>query len=537
MSNEDIKIKSNFLRGTLAKELKNPLTGAICDDDQQLIKFHGIYQQDDRDRQLIRAKKKLEKDYSFMIRLRIPGGKITAKEWLGIGDIAEDNSTGVIKITTRQTVQLHGVIKSKLKPTVQWFAKYNLDSIAACGDVNRNVMSSSAVAENQAYDEVYDFSKKISEHLLPATGAYKEIWLDEEKIAEESEPLYGETYLPRKFKIVIAVPPHNDVDVFAHDIGLIAIIEAGELKGFNVSVGGGMGMTHGNSNTYPRLGTVIGYVSKDQVLDTCYQIVAVQRDFGNREDRKQARLKYTIDRMGVAAFKEELEKRLGFTLEAEKSYSFVHRQDLFGWKQDYAGKWHFTLFVENGRVYGKFKDAFREIAEKSLADFRFTNNQNIIFSEVKDENKQQIDEILARYEIDNNQSRIRQNSMACVALNTCPLALAEGQRYLPALVTKIEDLLTKHDLKEEPISIRMTGCPNGCARPYLAEIAFVGKSHGTYNMYLGAEPNGMRLNTLYKEDLKEPEILSEIDQLLVRFSKDRNESEAFGDFITRYKIV
>lgn len=536
-ANEGIKTRSNYLRGTLESELQNDLTGAICEDDQQVIKFHGIYQQDDRDRRKVRADKKLERDYSFMIRLRIPGGKITASEWLGIDEVAAENSTGIIKITTRQTVQLHGVIKSRLKPTVKWFAKYNLDAIAACGDVNRNVMACAEPAKNKGYDEVYEYSKKISEHLLPQTNAFNEVWLDGEKVSEDKEPLYGALYLPRKFKIVIAIPPYNDVDAYAHDIGFIAVIEKGELLGFNVLAGGGMGNTHDNEATYPRVGDLIGYVAKDKVLDVAYQIVATQRDNGNREDRKLSRLKYTVDRMGVDNFKAEVERRLGFSFEEAKDFKFETRQDTYGWQQDHNGKWHYTLFVENGRILGEYLECFRKVAAKGLADFRFTNNQNIILTEVSFDNKAQVQEVLDQYELHNDYSRIRQNSMACVALNTCPLAVAEGQRYLPSLITKIEDLLETHRLKEEPITIRMTGCPNGCARPYLAEIAFVGKSSGRYNMYLGASPEGSRLNEVYKESVNEAEILSELDNLFGQFAKERESKEAFGDFVVRKNLI
>ena len=538
---EQIKIDSNYLRGTLVKSLANPITGEISEDDQTVIKFHGVYQQDDRDRREQRAEKKLEKLYSFMIRLRIAGGKILAKEWIALNDIAEKNSTGTIKITTRQTVQLHGIVKSKLKPTIAWFGKHGLDSIAACGDVNRNVMASVAIAKSDAYDEVYEFSKKISEHLLPKTQAYHEIWLDKEQIAGEAfeEPLYGKTYLPRKFKIVIAIPPDNDVDVYAHDIGLIAVIENGKLLGFNISVGGGMGATHGNADTYPRLGDLIGYVAKEKVLDAVYQIVTIQRDFGNREERKQSRFKYTMAKYGVEWFVAEFEKRLGFKIEPAKEFKFNKRGDHYGWKQDYLGNYHFTLFVENGRVYNsekqQLKQALLEIAQGDLANFRCTNNQNIIISDILPKNKEKVEEICKKYRVSNEDlSPIMLDSIACVALNTCSLALAEGQRYLPSLIKKIEPILAKYNLSEDPISIRMTGCPNGCGRPYLAEIGLVGKALGKYNLYLAGDRLGNRLNRLYKEDLEEAAILAELDKLFEVYIKERITNETFGDFIFRY---
>jgi sulfite reductase (NADPH) hemoprotein beta-component len=542
MSNvEEIKINSKHLRGTLIESLQNPITGAIALNDQTVIKFHGIYQQDDRDRRIERAEKKLEKLFSFMLRLRIAGGKINANQWLGIQEISELNSTGTIKVTTRQTLQLHGVIKSKLKPTIAWFAKYGLDSIAACGDVNRNVMASSTIAKNAAHDEVYEFSKKISEYLLPKTNAYHEIWLDQEKISPENEidPLYGETYLPRKFKIVLAIPPSNDVDLYAHDIGLIAVIEDETLKGFNISVGGGMGATHGNSDTYPRLGDVVGFVEKEKILDAVYQIAAIQRDFGNREERKQSRFKYTIAKYGVDWFVAEFEKRLGFKIEKTRPFKFTKRGDEYGWQSDYLGKFHFTLFVENGRIFGKTKQALFEIAQNNLGNFRFTNNQNIIISDIDAANKYKVTEILEKYQVNNeNKSPILLDSIACVALNTCSLALAEAQRYLPSLIYKIEPLLAKYNLENDPISIRMTGCPNGCGRPYLAEIGLVGKSLGKYNLFLGGDRFGKRLNQLYKENLGEEEILQEVDYFLNQYSqhrqaKDSQDQENFGDFIFR----
>ena len=537
MSNkaEEIKIKSKKLRGTLDESLQNPITGSLYEDDQTVIKFHGIYQQDDRDRRDERAQKKLEPLYSFMIRLRIPGGKITAKQWLGVNEIADENSTGIIKITTRQTVQLHGVIKSTLKPTVAWFDKYDLDSIAACGDVNRNIMSTATVAGSKAEDEVYEFSKKISEHLLPATNAYKEIWLDGEKVTKkEEEPIYGDTYLPRKFKITIAIPPDNDVDTFAHDIGLIAVIKDDKLEGFNISIGGGMGNTHGNEKTFPRTGDLIGYASKDKIIKICEAIATTQRDYGNREDRKLSRFKYTVDRLGVDFVKGEIEKR-SYKLEPLREFKFEARNDHYGWYKDYANRHHFLIFVENGRILDdermSLKTALYQITKDGLSDIRFTSNQNIIVSNVEEKNKAKVEEILKKHKVHNDwATNLRKNAMACVALNTCPLALAEGQRYMPTLISKIEPILEKHKIKDNPVSMRMTGCPNGCARPFMAEVGFVGKSMGKYNMYIGGSDVGERLNKLYKEDLTEHEILENLDVLFASYAKNKKDGESFGDY-------
>lgn len=536
---EDIKKNSNYLRGTLAKSLNNNITGAIADDDQIIVKFHGSYQQDDRDRREERAEKKLEKLYSFMLRLRIAGGRVSAKEWLGIHKTALNYANDVIKITTRQTIQLHGILKSKLKPTIATFYEHGLDSIAACGDVNRNVMASVAIAQNPGYDEVYEFSKKISDHLLPHTKAYHEIWLDGEKLQkEEKEPLYGETYLPRKFKIVIAIPPHNDVDLYAHDIGLIAIIKDNKLQGFNLSVGGGMGRTHGNDATFPRVGDLVGYIDKEQTLDAVYQIAAIQRDFGNRSERALSRFKYTMDKHGVEWFVEEFEKRMGQKLAKAQDFELTQRGDQFGWHQDYKGNHHFVLFVEAGRILGNDKEALYEIAKDNLGNFCFTNNQNVIISDIDPKNKEKVEQILQKYQVNNdNLSPIRLDSIACVALNTCTLALAEGQRYLPTLISKIEPILAKYNLADDAVSIRMTGCPNGCGRPYLAEIGLVGKALGKYNMYLGGDRLGKRLNILYKEDLEEEQILNEIDNLLKNYSKNRQAQEHLGDFTLRTNFM
>ena len=545
--NEHIKKNSNFLRGELTQDIQNVITGSVSENSHDLIKFHGIYEQDDRDRRNERAKKKLEKLYSFMIRLRIPGGRISAKEWVAINTIARKYSTNVIKVTTRQTVQLHGVCKRHLKPMIQEFAQHELDSIATCGDVNRNVICSAINDDTKVNLEIYHISKQISEHLLPQSFAYNDVWLDSKKLKvqrvngnnpssqTENESIYGNVYLPRKFKIAIAIPPFNDVDVYAHDIGLVAIIENEELIGFNILVGGGMGNSHDTEHTFPRLGDVIGFVDKDNILDAVEKIVIIQRDFGNREDRTNARLKYTIEKFGIIWFQKQLENLLGYKLEKAKDFKLLYRSDILGWKQDYQGKHNFTLFVETGLVSDssntQLRSALFEIAQKELADFHFTNNQNIILNNIDTENKQHVEDILNQYAINNDGiSQFRNNSLACVALNTCPQAVAEGQRYLPSLITKIEELLTKYDLQDNSISIRMTGCPNGCARPYLSEIALVGKSLGIYNMYIGSDSIGTRLNRLYKENLDESGILKEIDMLFSNYAK-QSANQSFGDFV------
>lgn len=545
---EHIKQKSAGLRGTLKESLRDELTGSLRSDDQSLIKFHGMYQQDDRDRREERSAKKLEWLYSYMIRLRLPGGFITGEQWEALHHIAGRYSTGIIKITTRQTIQLHGILKGHVKPTIQDFNTAKLDSISACGDVNRNVICGAHPKFSPAHETVFAYADKLSKLGLPKSKAYYEIWLDEKPLVdkqEEEDPLYQDRYLPRKFKIAIAVPPNNDVDVFTNDTGLIAIIEKDQLIGFNVVVGGGMGATHGNAQTYPRLGNVLGFVSgEEKILKTVYEIITLQRDYGNREDRKLSRLKYTIDKMGIESFKAALEKRCGFSLEPEKPYVFDTRSDMYGWQQNHEGNWYYTVFTESGRVLDDetvaFKSAFLEIAETRKANFRFTCNQNIIVSDVNHKDKAAIEAILNKYNIiahTQNATRVRKEAIACVAYNTCPLALAEAQRYLPKLITKMEDLLQKYNLKENDITVRMTGCPNGCGRPYVAEIGFIGTAYGRYNLHLGGSYNGDRLNKIYKENIDEETILLELDQLFKTYSENRMQAEHFGDFSIRMQWV
>lgn len=543
---EKVKKESNGLRGTLKESLLDEHTGAIRDSDQLLIKFHGMYMQDDRDRREERAEKKLERLYSYMIRLRLPGGLLSANQWLALHEVSEQYSSPVIKITTRQTIQLHGVLKHNIKPTIKEFDTVKLDSIAACGDVNRNVVASAHPRFSAIHEEVFSYADKLSKLLLPKTNAYYEIWLDKEKISadKEKDELYQDRYFPRKFKIAIAIPPYNDVDVFTNDVGIIAIIENDKLIGFNVSAGGGMGSTHGNADTYPRLATMLGFVNKNELLKTVYAIATTQRDFGNRADRKLARLKYTVDKMGIEAFKNEVETRSGIKLLKEKNYEFTIRHDEYGWHKNHEGLYYYTAFIETGRVYNgdkvQFKKAFYEIAKTGKAQFRFTCNQNIIISDIQAAHKNEIENILQQYgviQVTKIASPVRRNAVACVAFNTCPLALAESQRYLPSLIDKIEILLNNYNLNNEDLSVRMTGCPNGCGRSAAAEIGFVGTAYGKYNMLLGGDTLGKRLNKIYKENIEEEEILNSLNLLLRDFSDNKNFNEPFGDYVLRKKIV
>lgn len=545
---EKIKMASDGLRGTLKESLHDELTGSLREDDQALVKFHGMYQQDDRDRREERSAKKLEWLYSYMLRLRLPGGLMTPEQWIGLHHIAGEHSTGVIKITTRQTIQLHGILKSHVKPTIKAFNTVHLDSISACGDVNRNVICAAHPKFSAIHEEIFSYAPRISALGLPKTKAYYEIWLDEKPLLEkkeEEDPLYQDRYLPRKFKVAIAIPPNNDVDVFGNDAGLIAIIENNKLVGFNIAAGGGLGATHGNAQTYPRLATVLGFVEAgEKTLKAVLECITIQRDNGNRSDRKLSRLKYTIDKMGVEAFKQELEKRCGFALEAPRPYTFTRRADDYGWHKNHEGKWYYTVFVENGRVLDDeklaLKTAFLEVAKTGKANFRFTCNQNVIVSDIDQKDKKTVESILQQFGIIEHTEKagaVRRSAIACVAFNTCPLALAEAQRYLPTLISKIEPLLAKYGLQDDEIALRMTGCPNGCGRPYVAEIGFVGTAYGHYNLHLGGDREGTRLNTKYKESLNEPAILQELDVLFEKYSKNRKSGESFGDFALREKLV
>lgn len=547
--NEIIKENSRQLRGTLAEGLEDQVTGNIAEDDHQLIKFHGSYIQDDRDVRGERAKKKLEKAYSFMLRLRIPGGLVSAKQWIALDDIASTYANHTLRVTTRETFQYHGVIKSNMRRTMQAINKMALDTIAACGDVNRNVMTASNPYLSKAHKAAFDLGKAISEHLLPKTGAYHEIWLDGEKVEEkiskaktDEEPLYGVHYLPRKFKTVVAVPPDNDVDIFAHDLGFIAILEKGDVIGWNVTVGGGMGMTHGDLDTFPRTADVMCFVKPDQALKVAECVLTTQRDWGNREVRARARLKYTIEDKGLENFRAEVEKRCGFKLGTPRPFTFERTTDVLGWRQGDDKTWHFTLYVANGRIKDlpgwTLKKALREIAELGICEFVVTANQNVTLAKVPTKSKSKIEAIFKAHGISlEPSSRMRANAMACVSLPTCGLGLAESERYLPDLITKLEESLDKAGLRHDDIIVRMTGCPNGCARPYLAEIGFVGRNLGLYNLYLGAAFDGSRLSKLYAQDVNEERILALLDPLLQAYAKERRSGERFGDFCIRAGYV
>ncbi|MCF3651949.1 NADPH-dependent assimilatory sulfite reductase hemoprotein subunit [Synoicihabitans lomoniglobus] len=541
-ANEGIKTASNFLRGTIAEELKDTSTGAISEDNQQLTKFHGLYLQDDRDVRIERRRAKLEKAFSFMLRVRLPGGRCSAAQWLVLDKLADEQANGSLRLTTRQTFQFHGILKGNLKPLIKGMHATLLDSIAACGDVNRNIMAPANPERSPAHAAMYDHAKNLSDYALPKTRAYHEIWLDDELVAggePEVEPLYGPTYLPRKFKVGFAIPPSNDVDVYSQDLGYIGIVENGQLVGYNVTMGGGLGMSHGNEQTHPRLADLVGFITCDQVNAVGAAVIATQRDYGDRTNRKHARLKYTIEDRGIDWFKAEVEKRSGVTFGPAREFAFTTIQDPHGWHECADGTWFYGLHILSGRIKDRdgwlMKTALREVAEIHTGDFRLTPTQNVTISGVTAEGKAAIEAILAKYGLDkeNERSPLRLNAMSCVALPTCGLALAESERVLPEVIERFEAVLESAGLSDDAISLRMTGCPNGCARPYLAEIGFVGKAPGKYALYIGAKYNGSRLNRMISPKCTIDEALEMLTPIINRYAKERSEGEEFGDFCER----
>ena len=538
--NERIKTNSNLLRGTIAEGLTHAETGSLADDDTQLTKFHGFYQQDDRDLRAERGKQRMEKAFSFMVRMRVPAGILSPKQWLKVEKLAVERANHTIRLTTRETVQFHGILKGNLKPLMQGLHADLMDTIAACGDVNRNVIATADPWRRDLYAAISDLARNISGHLLPRTRAWHEIWLDEEKVSGgevEDEPILGRTYLPRKFKIAIALPPHNDVDVFAHDLGFIAIVQRDRIIGYNVVVGGGMGMTHGEPETYPRTGDVIGFCKPEQAVDVAEAVVTVQRDYGDRSNRKHARLKYTIDDMGIERFAGLVNERLPVKLASARKATFTSTGDRLGWAEEADGTAHFTLFVENGRIRGRMLEGLHAIAELGVGRFIMTPNQNLIIADIPVDSRDKVEALLAEYRLDQPVSGLRRSAMACVALPTCGLALAESERYLPDLITRLEDEMERFGLRDEEITIRMTGCPNGCARPYVSEVGLVGRTPGIYNLYLGGAHEGTRLNKLHRRDVDGDAIVAALSPLFESYAKKRSRDERFGDYLIRAGVV
>ncbi len=544
---EIVKRESDYLRGTILEGLQDRATGALSDDDTKLTKFHGSYQQDHRDVRDERRRQKLEPLYQFMVRLRLPGGVLSARQWLGLDRIADECADSTLRLTTRQTFQFHGVFKENMQTFMRMVTELGLDTRGACGDVNRNVISNVNPQLSYLHREIHQLSLAISDRLRWRSGAYGEVWLGEERVAalgEEEEPFYGYKYLPRKFKIAVAIPPENDCDVFANDIGLIAIVENNQLQGFNIIVGGGMGMTYGDPATYPRLATMAGYVPSDQVVDACEAICAIQRDFGDRTNRAHARFKYTIDDYGMDWFREKFQEYHGKAFEKPRSFSLTSNGDRFGWVEGEDGLQHLTLLIPTGRVAdteegGQIRTALRRIARIHDGDFRITCNQNLMIAGVTPEKRAEVEAIVAEFGLDDGRrsTPLRQHSMACVALPTCALAMAESERFLPELVDRVEQTMAGEGLEPDAINIRMTGCPNGCARPYLGEIGLTGKATGKYNLYLGADFSGQRMNRLYRENIDVDTILEELKPLFRAYGEQRQSGERFGDFLVRTGVV
>lgn len=545
--NEQLKAESNFLRGHITRDLADPSNGTITEESSQLMKFHGVYAQDDRDLRIQRRKEGKEKAYIFMARVRATGGVVTPQQWLTLDGLADTHGNGTLKITNRQSFQFHGVLKQNLKPAIQEINRCLLNTIATCGDINRNVMVNPNPEQSAVHAQVQRIATDVMRHLLPRARAYHELFVDDRLVAggePEEEPIYGRTYMPRKFKIVFAVPPSNDVDVYAHDLGFVAIEDGkGGLAGFNVLIGGGMGMSHGQVETYPRVSDVIGFCTPEQVVDVAEKVVTVQRDFGDRTDRKHARLKYTVADRGAIWFRAEVERRLGYHLGSPRRFEFTHTGDRYGWTENADGTAHYTLFIENGRVQNEpnypMKTGIAAIAKIHQGEFRLTPNQHLIIANVAKAARPKIEELLRAHHLDtaNGASALRLNAMACVALPTCGLALAESERALPGLVTELEKEVEAAGLRNDAIVIRMTGCPNGCGRPYLAEIAMVGKAPGKYHVYLGAAFNGSRLNALFKPSVPSAELIPLLRPLLRRYAEERHDGERFGDFVIRAGYV
>lgn len=538
--NEVIKGAVPTLAGTIASTLADPALDRFSEDDVQFLKFHGVYQQDDRDL------RKTGKKYIMMVRARIPGGVMTPAQWCTFDDLATRHGNGTLRITTRQSIQFHGVLKSGLGAVIRGINESLLSTISACGDVNRNVLAPPTPAYAPARDEVFADCQRMADALRPQTPAYRAIWLegvqlnlDEPDKKDFEDPLYGKTYLPRKFKVAFAIPPLNDIDVLTNDVGFIGIVENDRLQGYNVAVGGGMGRSHGNENTFPRLADVIGFVRREDIIAVARAVVTVHRDFGDRVDRKHARLKYVVEERGVDWIREEVERRSGVSLQPARPYEFTRQNDLYDWHRQVDGRWFLGLWVESGRVKDeeglRLKTALRKVAEQYPIEFRLTTNQNVILANVAEGDREAIDLLLKEHGVKTSgqATPIRAAALSCPALPTCGLALAESERYLPDVLGRVEAICSEVGLRDEEIVIRMTGCPNGCARPYAAEIGFVGKAPGRYQIWLGGNVASTRLNRLWKDNVKDPDIVSELRPVLARYAAERSSGERFGDWAAR----
>jgi sulfite reductase (NADPH) hemoprotein beta-component len=539
--NELLKQRVPTLAGNIAATINDPAAEKFSEDDEQFIKFHGIYQQDDRDL------RKTGKKYIMMIRSRIPGGVMTSNQWKVFDDLATQYGNNTLRVTTRQCIQFHGVVKTGLGPLVKRINESLLSTLAACGDVNRNVTASPTPATTTAREQVFADARATALALAPRTKAYHSIWIDNTQLNLDdpentafNDPLYGQTYLPRKFKISFVVPPVNDMDVFTNDLGFIAVVEGDKLLGYNVAVGGGMGRSHGNVQTFPRLADVIGFVRPENLIEVAKAVLTIFRDYGDRANRKHARFKYVVEERGVAWVTAEVNRRANHALTGVRRFEFTTTGDLYGWHQAVDGSLFLTLFVQTGRIKDAeghaMKSALRAVAEKfPHIEFRLSANQNVILANVPPADRAGITALLASHGVktENQTSILHAASMACPALPTCGLALAESERALPGLINRIEKLAAEIGVGHEEIIIRSTGCPNGCARPYMAEIAFVGKAPGKYQLWLGGDVAGRRLNQIFKDVIKEAELEAELKPLLTRWKNERITGERFGDFATR----
>ncbi|HEX4737666.1 MAG TPA: assimilatory sulfite reductase (NADPH) hemoprotein subunit [Allosphingosinicella sp.] len=537
---ERLKYDSDYLRGTIDTGLLDRISGGVRFEENKLMKFHGIYQQDDRDIRDERRRQKLEPAYTFMVRVRMPGGVCTPEQWLKIDELARLYGGDTLRLTTRQTFQFHWVLKEDIRPTIQGLHEVLLDTVAACGDDSRGVMSTADPDDSALHAEVAALAKSLSDHVIPKTGAYHEIWYGKERVAtsEDEEPFYGRTYMPRKFKIGFVIPPSNDIDVYTQDLGLIVVSGPDGIEGFNVAIGGGMGRSDQDPATYPRLADVIGYVPKDRLVATADAVMSVQRDYGNRVDRSRARFKYTIDDKGLDFIKAEIERRLGAPLEPARPFEFTSNGDVVGWRENADGSFNLTLFILSGRVSNRpgktMMDGLRDIAKVHRGKFRLTPNQNLIVADIPAGERPRIEAILAAHGIgEDGASALRRNAIACVALPTCPLAMAEAERYLPDFATKVEAILAENGLIEEPITMRISGCPNGCSRPYVAEIALTGRAPGKYTLWLGGGFHGERLNRPVLDNAGEAAILATLAETLGNYARERSPGEHFGDFLHR----
>jgi sulfite reductase (NADPH) hemoprotein beta-component len=538
--NEELKANNPILSGTISETLADASKDRFSEDDYEFLKFHGIYQQDDRD------KRKVAKEYIFMVRTRLPGGRLKPEVYLSLDRLSDLYGNHTMRLTTRQAFQFHGVTKGSLGKFMKGLNDSMATTMAACGDVARNVTCAPTPATSPLVDEVQRQAAVVSDELLPKMRSYHQIWVEGTplKLTEEDanfvDPLYGKTYLPRKFKVAFAIPPLNDIDVLTDDCGFIAIAENGKLAGYNLSAGGGMSMNHGNAQTYPRLADVVCFIKPEQVVAAAKAVLTIHRDFGDRTNRKHARLKYVIAERGVEWFRAELAQRLGFTPEPARPFQFTRQGDLYGWHKQLDGNYFLGLFVQSGRIKDagdyRLKEGLRKVVEQFKPELRLTPSQNILLVNINTKDMDGITRVLAEHGVaveNQGGSPLRRASMACPALPTCGLALAESERLIPDVLARMEKLLAEVGIPNEEIIFRMTGCPNGCARPHMAELALIGRAPGKYQLYLGGNASSTRLGRLFKENVKNEDLVTVLRPLFAQFARERLAGERFGDFAVR----